>query len=902
MRSFSKKLAFALAAAMVLTTAAPAAQAKAADEMTLNKSSQILYLNEGLNHKGAVTLPEGLNGNVSTYDFSVKNKPENWKSDYKFTWASSDEKVVTVKAGGLTTATGVGSATVSCVVTEKATGDIAATAKATVTVKANAAAVALVSTDVDGTVVEAGQTVDLDRVMFDENGNETKKRGTWVTDYTRWVALYDGEDAVGVTITQKNGKFTFTEDAPAGDYTLFCETYQSNKYNQTTATSDKVVVTLEDSSFEVAQKTVNTFDIKFDAAVKALGTVEVTRLVEANGETYEYPMVVKSATLAKDGKSAAVVLFSNLQDKVNYVVKVTGYDPYTLTASAGAPATMTLSAKADSISPFVTAGTPATIEYRLYDAKGVDVTTGKETILFNVKEYSTDGSYYVAGNQIWFAKAGLSTTVVAEYQSGNFVDGQQVGNVPATFDFVSVDKAPVTLKGVASATLYNAKDEDTKSLSFPQGDFAKLAVKIALSEGDPTEVKANDTAIQGVGSITFETVTPEIAALDLNTMQVIAFNQGTATIIVNLVTLDAQSNPVTTPIGVVYVTVQAKRALSNVTVDKALVTVGDATNFSTATIGLAAKDQYGVDVTINSVAFDGANDAAKAAISAGGVWFDEGKINVDGQVLANALTNGANAVQLSFTAKVNNDKTVTFAVLVKKAVDDANTNYIAIEAGGSFGEVARTADSKDAKAATFSVFKMNNGVKVGKQTIEAYPAPGVKAVAGNYYYKVTKNGNDVTQNVQLTDVNTVTINFSGYEENPVEVSGSALDVVSYDMGAGSYVFSLFKAMPTSGDPVLVQQQSANGVATVNPGSYSPAVRLEEKVLDADSDAALRACFSVKDTKGNEAATPYFTVDKDNSASGYVFVRSITFYEDVTGKDGVAAFAKYTVNVGVALKK
>ena len=62
MRNFSKKLAFVLAAAMVVTAFAPAAQAKAADEMAINggKSAKVLYVNEGLNHKGAETCPEGL--------------------------------------------------------------------------------------------------------------------------------------------------------------------------------------------------------------------------------------------------------------------------------------------------------------------------------------------------------------------------------------------------------------------------------------------------------------------------------------------------------------------------------------------------------------------------------------------------------------------------------------------------------------------------------------------------------------------------------------------------------------------------------------------------------------------------------------------------------------------------
>ena len=883
MRRFSKKLAFALAAAMVLVTAAPAAQAKAADDFTLNRASATLYVNKGVNDAGKV---EGLAGNVQKYDFNLKNKPADWATAYTYAWSTSNDKVATVTKGGVTTAVGMGKATISCVITDKATGDVAATLKATVTVKANAADVEITNADkYNDTVVEVGSVVDLNRTLVDANGNKNATRGKVATDLTKWVA----EPATGVEINQANGQFTFTKDAVAGDYSLYCYTYQSDKYSQATATSEKVTVTLADSVFEVKQNTVKTFTINFDSAVKTLGEVTVTRLLEANGATYEYPQVVKSATLAKDGMSATVEVFSALQNNVNYVINVTGYDAYTLTASAGAPATMTISSSKDAVSPFVTAGAEATLEYRLYDAKGVDVTTGSETVLFNAKEYSTDGSYYVAGNKIWFVKSGLSTTVVAEYQSGKFENGVQVGNVKTEFDFVSVDKTPVTVKGVADATVGDF--DKNKTLAFPMGDTVNLQVKVAKSEGDPVVVNSNGQDI-GVGNITFETVSPEVAALDLATMQVIAFNQGTAAIVVNLETKDANGNLVKTPIGVVNVTVQAKRALTTVTVDKALVTVGNAENFDKAELKLTAKDQYGKDVTIESVTFDGANDAAKK-VKDGVKDAGAGKIELDGAILSGALDK-ANAIQLTYTAKVNNDKTVSFSVLVKKAVSDDKTNYINIETTGNFGEIARTAGSKDAKAATFSVYKMNNGVKVGAQNVTAYPSDTKTAVEGEYYFKVTKNGTDVTDKMAVSG-NAVTVNFSGTKD--VTVSGSALKVVTYDLGAGNYVFTLYKAIKSGDNMVLVQQQSATGVATCTTGAYSYAGRTSESVAATATDAEIRDCFSIKKTDGKDADTKFFTVSKNNDADGYVYVDSITFYEEVNG-----AYAEYTVKVGVSLKK
>ncbi len=884
MRSFSKKLAVVLAAAMVVTVV-PAAQAKAADDFTLNRTEQTLYVNKGVNDKGVVG--GGLYGNVQEYDFNLKNKPANW-ADYGYAWSTSNDKVATVKAGGVTTAVGVGEATISCVITDKATGDVATTLKAKVTVKANAADVEISNAnDVDGQVVEVGDVVDLNRSMYDENGNKTNKRGTYVTDYTRWIA----EPATGVEIDQATGKYTFTEAAVPGDYKLYCETYQSDKYNQATATSEAVTVTLADSTFDVKQDTLTKFTLSFDAAVKSLMTadVEVIRLVEAGSATYEYPQVVKSVKLASDGLSATVELFSNLQNNVNYVVKVTGFDDYTMTASAGAPVSMVISSKNDSVSPFVTAGAEADLYYRLYDANNVDVTTGTETVLFNAESYSTDGSYYVAGNKIWFVKSGLSTTVVAEYQSGKFENGVQVGNVTAKFDFHSVDAAPVTLKGVTDATVTSFGND--KTLSVPMGDAATLKIKVAKSQGDPIEITSNLQDI-GIGKITFEEVTPDVLAIDKSNMSLLLFKQGAANIIVNLETVDGNGNTVKTPVGVVVVTVTAPRALSTVSVDKALTTVGTTAGYDTETVKLTAKDQYQKDVTITDVTFTGANDAANGVI-AGVSYIGDNKIQLDGSVLKDALGT-SNAIQLTYKAKVNNSKEVSFAVLVKKANDNANTNYISIETTGSFGDVARTVDSKAAKSVTFTAYVMNNGIKVGTQDVAAYPASAAAATPGDYYFKVTQNGNDITSKVVATGTG-ATINFSSLKEiTNGAVSGSAVD---YTLGAGNYAFTLYKCIQSGTTNVLVQQQSATGVATCNTGSYSAAVRTAESVA-AVTQADIRACFTVKNTKGQDATAPYYVDYTTAVDAAYVYVKSITFYDEVaTGE-----YAAYTVNVGVSLKK
>ena len=331
MRSFSKKLAFVLAAAMVVTAFAPAAKAEAAKEMAINKSSQILYVNEGINHKGADGVAAG-KGNVSVYDFSVKNKPADWKTAYTFKWSSDNEDVVSVAKGGVATAVGVGKANVYCKVIEKATNEVT-TLKTKVTVKANAYKVEISNADkFDGAVVEAGDVVDLNRTMYDEDDNKTTKRGTLVTDYTKWVA----SPSAGVEIDQKTGKFTFTEAAEAGSYELSCYTYQSSKYTEPTAKSEAVKVELvKETNFDVKQDSVKKLTLTFNTKMPALNVADV-EVIKMVGD-YKYPQTIKTVTVAEDGISAEVVVFNNFADKANYVVKVKGCEDSSFVASVGVP-------------------------------------------------------------------------------------------------------------------------------------------------------------------------------------------------------------------------------------------------------------------------------------------------------------------------------------------------------------------------------------------------------------------------------------------------------------------------------------------------------------------------------------------------------------------------------------
>ena len=941
MRSFSKKLAFVLAAAMVVTAFAPAAQAKAAKEMAINAQGKILYVTDGTGINDAAQVGGG-KGNVSSYDFAVSNKPADWKTAYTFAWSSSDEDVITVKNGGLTTAVGVGKADVVCVVTEKATGK-ATTLKNTVTVKANAADVVITNADdYANTAVEVGDVVDLNRAMYDANGTKAPKRGVVVTDYTRWMA----EPSTGVVIDSSNGTYKFTEDAVAGEYKLWCETYQSKKYQATTAKSDVVKVELvKDMTFEVAQKSAQKFTVEFTSPVKTLGNADValTRILKVGNYTYEYPEQIKSVTLAKDGLSADVVIFGTLADKVNYVVDVKGFESVEKTMTLGNPVSMTIAAKGAAIPYVLTVDAPTEIVCTFYNAEGVDVTTGKENVIFRLENRATDGSYYLAGNKLTIKKENVFPVVIADYQ-GWIENGKKVGAFSSEpTEFVAFKKAAVVVNGVVSQTVNGKYNSWEVSMDMRKSDTdKKLEVQIEKSDTSKFWVTNNQKFDNNAYEATFTAMNPDIAVVD-NNGKLIAFKTGAAYFYVNLAAkkVNAAGYDTATPVGIVCVNVKADKAFSYITLNTDVLTIGTANGFNTASVKVTSYDfenqkfnfdaSKAVTVEANMDGFD--KNAFASAITIPSIaGKNEVDITFDAQKIVTVLgtkdlaPKAGDAAVVYFTVKYNN-KAVDVSVTVQEPSKEADAyvgNYINIETSATYVDALRKLTPNDwndntekAKNVTFKVFELNNGVKVANLPFGAYPANGdAKAVtSGEYVYRVTKDGKDFASS---QSGNTVTVAFSGTKD--VTNAAGTFTVVDYaNMGAGLYEFALYKCYGEGDERVLVQEySSAVTVELGDAGSY----KLVGDVVDnevsvsasynVDDAKEILKCFNIKDKdnadvvdrKNTESldddtikTSAKFFVDYSAPAnSGYVYVKEITFYEDL----GSGVYVPYVVSIDTVL--
>ena len=628
-KRFFKKLSLGMALALVLGTTAHAGVAQAAAATwTLKKNSATVYLNE-----------DNVKGTPDNYDFNFKNKPDNWKKDYSFNWYSENEEVATVAKGGVVTGVSVGEATIVCEVVNKKTFEVE-TVKAKVTVKANAAAVEISNAakyDAEkDVVVKTGEVIDLNRTMYDENGNKTTKRGVYVTDYTRWYVLDENGQAVDetvATVNQKNGQFVINK---AGIYALVCETYQSAK-NPQAIVNDFVMVVVEDAKpvIEAKQdKYVDTFTVTLGTSVEKTETFDEGAFLKNFQEGLEVLLVVsedEDNTLVESVKGVSAVyneektalvavdvtLWSKLQNGKTYIVK-SGEAEDTFVASVGEAKKIDITV--DKNGP-IKATNPnvvyisndrvdtntLSVVYR--DANGIDVSgetmTGIEqwTVTGDVDFFDFDPTSKTV--TAYEDAAGKTITLKVEYIEYDDKKGEDVlvaqGQVILRAQKVSATTiaaadTKVNIIRDNAAPEYPAKKNDYKDVKVAAND-ANLYVAVFAKDSWGTEL---GNAGSNFVEFSYYVNNDQLASIDSKTGLFTPYAKGTVRVSVYYTDLTAE-NPVEKYLTSKTITIYEDRVEHTVTVDKttANVTANVLRNETSASTNVKESATFVVNVKDN---------------------------------------------------------------------------------------------------------------------------------------------------------------------------------------------------------------------------------------------------------------------------------------------------------------
>ena len=553
MKSSKKVLAFALAAAMVVT-AVPATNAQAASTAKLSATKATVY-SEG-------------------YKTVTVKTPKSWKS-VKVTATSNKKSVAKVKktAAKKIKVTGVkpGTAKVTVKVTYKTSTKKSAKAKTkklTYTMKVAKVGVAL-SGD---SVVAIGSTTKLTNTK--KNSSRAKITYTSSDDSIATVA------ADGTVTGVKAGKVTITAKITVG---------------KDSAETTKDVEVKKYVLKSVAQTKADTFETSITGATKEIKASEIT--VKNTENNVVVP--VKSVSVdSKDATKVTFTTFAGLTDGKTYDVTLDGTTKQ-VPVSNGKVASVNVNTLT------VPVATETEIKLVSKDANGVvldeyayDPSSSSYSSKYDFSLTTNNG--YVNGSKLYLNKIGDTATAEVTYKSGKYdQNGKPEGNVTSgKVTITAVDQATVNTFGVkvadanAQSKKFDKIDANTQLAVDEKDMYAYFQIKDAdnneVSNYYNYSVESSDKNVLMLGGSTLN-----VASNSNHRVLVTPVKAGTAYILIK-----DKDNKI---VGSVAITVVAKREVATMDVDKTTATLSNSASLKQdVTVTASFKDQYAKDIKVAS--------------------------------------------------------------------------------------------------------------------------------------------------------------------------------------------------------------------------------------------------------------------------------------------------------------
>ena len=661
MKSSKKVLAFALAAAMVVT-AVPATNAQAASTAKLSAKKATVY-SEG-------------------YKTVTVKTPKSWKS-VKVTATSNKKSVAKVKktAAKKIKVTGVkpGTAKVTVKVTYKTStkkNAKAKTKKLTYTMKVAKASVALSGES----AVAVGSTTKL---------TTTKKASS------RAKITYTSSDETIATVSEdgtvkgvKAGKATITAKLVIGKDTATA--------TQEVEVKKAILKSADQTEYNKIEAVIvgDTKDIK-PADVKITNTAT------------KATVAVKSISAKKGAENTYVIeTFTGMTDAKEYSVEYAG-------STATFTATDNTVAKVALTKTEVPAGVKTPVQAVTKDAKGVvlgyfDLTNANSS-KGQVTTALTITKGYVQGTDVYLPTVGDTMVAKITYHTGTFgTDGTETGKIEDTATITAVD--PSTINYNYAVTI--GKAPSWKASSFK----ANTAIKVGNQENAYfriTDENGNDVSDYTVYSV--ETADPTKLVVDATTLS--STGVGSNAVTINGVSAGDTYILVKKDGKVVFslpVQVQGKASATSVDLNKTSVTVMDQSDV-VVSIEAKLKDQYGSDMAIKSATVTNLakpNENAKANFLTASVNDKKAVIAVTGSAFTTNCPTYYGTYTYKVTLKDTDNKEInrTFTVnFVKKSDTQAYQLSLPTEVNTTVGTDTAAKDI----LVSVSVDKMGNGAPIG---------------------------------------------------------------------------------------------------------------------------------------------------------------------------------------------
>ena len=649
MKSSKKVLAFALAAAMVVT-AVPATNAQAASTAKLSAKKATVY-SEG-------------------YKTVTVKTPKSWKS-VKVTATSNKKSVAKVKktAAKKIKVTGVkpGTAKVTVKVTYKTStkkNAKAKTKKLTYTMKVAKASVALSG----NSAVAVGSTTKL---------TTTKKASS------RAKITYTSSDETIATVSEdgtvkgvKAGKATITAKLTIG---------------KDTATATQEVEVKNYVLSTVAQNKLTELTATVAGDTKNLKASDFTVKSEATNVVYP---VSKVTVDSKDASKVTLTLFSELKDAATYDVTLDGITK-TFVASDGKVASIALD---KATIPYAT---ETEIKLVSKDANGVIIKELKYGDTDNSYNFTIDtkGNGYTTGSKLYLNKIGDTAEATIEYKTGKYdQNGKAEGNIgPNKVTITAADQSAINdfKVRIDGANKKFDKAKDTNKIAAGEtGKYAYFMIKDATG----TEVSKYDYTVESSDKTVLMLASNTISSKSVGLTPV---KQGTAYILFK----DKDGKIVNS----VAIDVTAGREAATLELDKYSVDASTSKTVAAKTVSVKVKDQYGDEVAASNYSNVHVSYLSGPVKNETAVAFDASKkaVVVTGSAF-DASKTGAYVYKVAYTKDNKEIVAKTLTVNVQKPGSAVDSYRLDIDK--SSVDVKVDNDNKDSKIITAQLMGRSNGV------------------------------------------------------------------------------------------------------------------------------------------------------------------------------------------------
>ena len=662
MKSSKKVLAFALAAAMVVT-AVPATNAQAASTAKLSAKKATVY-SEG-------------------YKTVTVKTPKSWKS-VKVTATSNKKSVAKVKktAAKKIKVTGVkpGTAKVTVKVTYKTStkkNAKAKTKKLTYTMKVAKVGVALSGES----VVAVGSTTKLTNTK--KNSSRAKITYTSSDDT---IAKVDA--TTGVVTGVKAGKATITAKITVG---------------KDSAETTKDVEVKNHVLSTVAQNKLTELKATVAGDTKNLKTTDFTVKSEATNVVYP---VSKVTVDSKDASQVTLTLFSELKDAATYDVTLDGITK-TFVASDGKVASIGL----DNVT--IPAATETEVKLVSKDANGVIVKEVSYPSSDSTYDFTIDtkGNGYTSGSKLYLNKVGDTAEATITYKTGKYdQNGKPEGNIgPNKVTITAVDQAVVNS--------FDARIDDNTKASFDKAkDTKKIAVKdpnkavfFKIKDANGKEISSSEYAKYSVETSDKTVLMLATSSLGSKKVNVTALKSGTAYILIK------KDDKV---VGSVAIEIGAERTVATLELDKYSVTVSRSLTGDAKAVKATVKDQYGDDISatlnVECLSTDVSGKVPADISGANYYTYDNDKT----VTFKNSAEKGNYVYKISYKKDGKEVVAKTVSVTVKEATNTTATAW-RLDVANDNADIVVGKDVKD-QTVTVSMIGMNDGTDVTRETTTKY--------------------------------------------------------------------------------------------------------------------------------------------------------------------------------------